>query len=80
MKKTTVELPETLLRRVRRAASEQDTTLKELFQQALRQFLASRERNVKRFRLKDGSFGGGGLVEGVGWEDLRDLSYEGRGT
>jgi hypothetical protein len=33
-----------------------------------------------RFRLRDGSYGEGGMVEPMNWEEMRDEIYHGRGA
>jgi predicted transcriptional regulator len=80
--KTTVEIPDSLLREVRRLASEQRTTVRAILEQALRRLVA--ERGARhRFRLRGASFRGNGLQPDVregSWERIRDLVYEGRGA
>lgn len=50
--KTTIELPDDILRRAKVAAAERDTSLKDLFTQALERFLApvSKEDNEATLR------------------------------
>jgi hypothetical protein len=80
--KTTVEIPHPLLARARRQAERENTTVRALIEEGLRRVLAER-RGGRPFRLRDVSFGKGGLrpeVRAAGWERLRDLAYEGRGS
>ncbi len=78
--KTTVEIPDTLFRQLKQRAQRENVSMRELIQAALLRFLAPPPEKGKPFKLKDGSFKGNGLVEGVsGWEQIRDLIYEGRG-
>jgi hypothetical protein len=80
--KTTVEIPDGLLREVKRAARERKTTVRSLIIDGLRALLAQRP-GEQRFVLRDASFKGKGLQPHVAdgsWDKLRDLSYEGRGS
>ena len=79
--KTTVELPDDLLRRAKEAARKRGTTLRALIETGLRHVLR-RQPASERFVLRDASFDGDGLrpefADG-GWERLRTAIYEGRG-
>lgn len=79
--KTTVEIPDRLLREARATAVRERTTLKALVEEGLRMTLRER-KNFKPFRLRDGSYGKGGLRPELGndWSKLRELAYEGRGA
>ena len=80
--KTTIELADALLEEARRVARREGTTLRALVEQGLRQAIAQRQRRTAPFRLRDASFGRGGLrpeLEGASWDRLRELAYEGRG-
>jgi hypothetical protein len=80
--KTTVDLPDALLRRAKRLAAREGTTVRALVEESLRRVLAEREREVP-FKLKPVTFKGDGLSPGVdseGWEGIRDRIYEGRGS
>lgn len=79
--KTTVEIPDTLMKEARRLASRQRTTLRVLIVEGLRRVLTER-RSSAGFRLKKATFKGNGLqpeAAGAPWERLRDMVYEGRG-
>ncbi|MDQ3034517.1 MAG: type II toxin-antitoxin system VapB family antitoxin [Myxococcota bacterium] len=80
--KTTIELSDALLEEAKRIAARDSTTLRELVESGLRRVL--RERRAKSaFTLRDARVGGRGLradVRGRPWDDIRDLSYEDRGT
>jgi Arc/MetJ family transcription regulator len=79
--KTTVEISDALLARARKLASRRGTTVRALVEEGLRRVVAE-ERSAGRFVLRDASYGTGGLrpdAEG-GWDRIRDLAYEGRGT
>ena len=78
--KTTLDLPDPLLREARRVALRERTTLRALVEQGLRQVVAQRQ-SAAGFRLRKASFKGQGLQPGMadaGWDQLRDLAYEGR--
>lgn len=80
--KTTIEIPDSILDRLRRRALRERTTLRALVQAALRQFLGEGRGGGGQFRLKDGSVPGQGPAPGVregDWGRAADLSYEGRG-
>ena len=79
--KTTVEISDALLREAKRVAARDETTVRALIEEGLRLSLNARN-DRRRFRLRDGSYGKGGLrpeVEDGSWERLRDMIYEGRG-
>ncbi len=79
--KTTVEISDALLREAKRVAARDQTTVRALIEEGLRQSLNARN-DKRRFRLRDVSYGKGGLrpeVEDGSWERLRDMIYEGRG-
>jgi hypothetical protein len=79
--RTTIDLPDGLYARVRRLADATGRTLRDLTIEALEKALREAARKP-RFRLRDGSWGHGGLVDGLDesdWDRIRDLSYEGRG-
>ena len=80
--KTTVEIVDSLLREIKRRAVAEDTTVRALIEEGLREVLRKRGRKGS-FRLRDASFGGRGLrpeIEEGGWDVVRDLSYKGRGS
>jgi Bacterial antitoxin of type II TA system, VapB len=79
--KTTLEIPDPLLREARKIAARERTTLRALVEQGLRRIIADKARKPA-FRLRDASFNGRGLnpeFADAGWDRLRDLIYEGRG-
>lgn len=79
--KTTIEIPDPLIREARQVASDEGTTLKELVEQGLRHVLLQRKEAVP-FKLKKATFRGKGLQAGVGdgtWEQIREMVYEGHG-
>jgi hypothetical protein len=62
-------------------ARERQTTLRALVEEGLVRVLET--GTSEAFRLRDASFGEGGLAEGLvegDWERIRDLAYEGRGS
>ncbi|HXE90342.1 MAG TPA: type II toxin-antitoxin system VapB family antitoxin [Terriglobales bacterium] len=81
--KTTIQIPDSLFEEIRRLAQREHTTLKALVEQGLRRILTERKRRGGGFRLRRATFKGQGLqppVAGASWEQIRDLSYEGRGA
>jgi hypothetical protein len=79
--KTTVDISDPLLRKARRLAQREQTTLRALIERGLRHVVAERTRRAKPFKLRDASVGGKGLhpdVKGLSWDEIRELSYNGR--
>jgi hypothetical protein len=79
--KTTLDIPDPLLREARKVAERERTTLRALVEQGLRRVLADRQRR-RGFRLRKASFKGQGLhpdMKSAGWERLRALAYEDHG-
>lgn len=79
--KTTVEISDPLLKQAKRVAAREQTTVKALIERGLRSVLAER-KHARAFRLRKASYRGKGLqpaAQGLGWEKLRDLAYEGHG-
>jgi len=79
--KTTVEIPDTLMKEARKLASRQRTTLRVLIVEGLRRVLTER-RSPAGCRLRKATFKGNGLqpeLAGAPWDRLRDMGYEGRG-
>jgi hypothetical protein len=76
--KTTIDLPEALLRAAQQAARDDHTTLRALIEAGLRTVLAQRMR-PSAFTLRDASVGGNGrqpAFRGAGWEVIREAIYE----
>ena len=80
--KTTVDISDDLLRRAKKLARDQETTLRSLIEAGLRHVLSS-QRPRRRFKLKDASYRGKGLrpeFQGAPWAAMRDEIYEDRGA
>jgi hypothetical protein len=80
--KTTVELPDSLLREAKRVALREKTTVRALIERGLRNVISG-NRPSNRFVLRKAGFRGDGLVAGRSlrdWEAIRDLSYSERGS
>jgi hypothetical protein len=79
--KTTVEISDALLAEAKTVAAREETTVKALIEQGLRQVISQRRRR-RAFRMRKATFRGQGLsaeAKGLGWDRLRELAYEGRG-
>jgi hypothetical protein len=75
--KTTVELPEELLRAAQRTARREGTTVKSLLEEGLRLALA-RHLDAEVTGLRDASVGGNGLrpeFRGASWAEIRNAAY-----
>jgi Bacterial antitoxin of type II TA system, VapB len=76
--KTTVNLPDDLLREAQEIARRERTTLKELIETGLRTVVAQRS-GESRFILPDASVDGRGVrpeFQGAPWERVRDSIYQ----
>lgn len=81
--KTTVEIPDELLREVKRLALRKRTTVRALIEHGLRLVVRDRKERARGFTLRDASFTGDGLLPGRSledWETIRDLAYSERGA
>jgi antitoxin component of RelBE/YafQ-DinJ toxin-antitoxin module len=72
--KTTLDLPESLLREAKAVAAKEGITLTELVESGLRKAVEQRS-SPRAFRLPDASWGQGGLIAGYEWSRVRDLIY-----
>ena len=80
--KTTVEISDVLLAKVKQAARRENTTVRQFIEEGLRLVLMER-RQRGGFTLRKASFAGDGLqpeMAAAGWERVRDAAYEGRGA
>lgn len=82
MRKTTIELHDTLLRDVKKMALEEGTSVKALIERGLRAVVKDGRRRG-RFKLRRASFAGDGLSAGRSlqdWAAIRDQIYAERGA
>jgi hypothetical protein len=77
--KTTVELPDPLLRQAKAYALERGVPLREVIEAALVMLLRERPPAPGRFRLKTITTKGEGLQIDGDWSQIRSLIYEGHG-
>ena len=80
--RTTVRLPEDLMREVKKVAAETDRSLTAVIEDALREHLSRRRPATEGRRVELPTDGEGGLQPGVGIDEgreLRDLLDEDRG-
>jgi len=78
--KTTLEIADRLLREAREIAHRENTTLRALVEQGLRQVVTEKKKE-RPFRLRKVSFKGDGLhpdVANLSWEEIRELANERR--
>ncbi len=80
--KTTIELPDRLVKQARQVARAEGSNLRALVEEGLQQALRARTRREKK-GLDFPSFGGSGLTEAcrdADWTQVRDEIYHGRGA
>ena len=80
--KTTIEISDALVAAAKRAAAEQNTTLRTIVEVALRRYLETAGGTKASRRLRRCTFPGRGLQPGISesdWSTIRDRAYEGRG-
>jgi len=80
--RTSIEIPDALLRSTKALARRKGVTLRELVIAGLRGVLAEERTGAAKYRLPDRSVGEGGLVDGLvatDWDTIRGRIYEGRG-
>ena len=79
--KTTGEISDALLNEAKKVAAREGTSVRTLIEQGLRQ-VVSASKPPRAFQLRKASFKGRGLssdAKGIGWQQLRELTYKGRG-
>jgi hypothetical protein len=67
--RTTINLPDELIQRAKKAALEADTTLTEIIANALREALLKGRRKQPRRKIKLTTYGEGGTFPGVNLDD-----------
>lgn len=80
--KTTIDLPDELVKQARRVARQEGATLRALVEEGLQRSLEAR-RQAGRRQLDFPSYGGSGLTgefEGVPWSRIRDEIYQEHGA
>jgi hypothetical protein len=77
--KTTVEIPDSLFREAKACADSRGVTFRQIIEEGLRAIIQQKRHPRKRFRLRDGSFGGQALQGDMSWPDIRRTIYQGRG-
>jgi len=77
--KTTIDIADALLEQAKRRAREQNRTLRDLVEEALRRMLAEDSAKREPFRYRRHVVHGKGLQPGIregDWEQIRNLIYE----
>jgi hypothetical protein len=77
--KTTVEISDPLLAEAKALAQQKGLTLRQLIEEGLRESIREHHKPKPKFRLKDGSVGGGWLQRDYTWDEILEMCYEGRG-
>jgi hypothetical protein len=76
--KTTIEITDSLLEQAKQLAAARSTTLRQIIEEGLRNVIETKQG--RPFRLRDGSFGGQGMLRKMTWDEIRDKIYQGRGA
>lgn len=79
--KTTIEISDSLFNEAKKVAARDGTTVKTLVEHGLRHVISQRKR-PHAFKLRKATFKGGGIqpsARALNWDQLRELTYEGRG-
>ncbi len=77
--KTTVDISDSLFQEAKACADDRGVTFRQLIEEGLRTVIEHQRKPKRRFRLRDESFGGEGLQNGMSWREIRETIYEGRG-
>jgi hypothetical protein len=80
--KTTIQIPDSLFEEVRKLAHQEHTNMKVIVEEGLRRIISERKRRP-HFKLRKVTFKGNGLqphLAGTSWDQILQLSYEGRGA
>lgn len=80
--KTTINIADNIFREARQLARQEGTTFRVLVEEGLRRVVRERRGRKQGFRLRKATFKGKGLqphLAGATWDQILDISYEGRG-
>ncbi len=80
--KTTIEIPDELIKQARRVAQQEGASLRALVEEGLQRSLEARRQAARR-QLDFPSFGGSGLTEefqSASWSRIRDEIYREHGA
>ena len=77
--KTTVEIPDSLFKEAKRYAAEREIPFREVVEFGLRRVLAESSGKRKPFKLNKCAFKGDGMVKDFTWDEIMEITYEGRG-
>ncbi|MGH8538958.1 MAG: hypothetical protein ACRETW_00425 [Stenotrophobium sp.] len=74
--RTTLDLPDELMKQSKIAAVERGVTLRELMTEALRQALATKQRPARRVKLPNIRLAAGAPLRRMGIEELKNLEAD----
>ena len=76
--KTTIEIPDKLMRDVKQYAVTQGVPIREVFERGVRQLVEGKSRG--KFKMRVITVKGKGLATEPSWENIRSLIYQGQGS
>jgi hypothetical protein len=77
--KTTIDIPDSLFQEAKACAEARGVPLRQIVEEGLRSIVHNAHEPRKRFRLRDGSFGGKSHQSERSWSEIRQTIYQGRG-
>ena len=74
-----MDIADSLFEEARACAASRGVPFREIVEEGLRAVIQQSRQPRKRFKLRDGSFGGKGLRNDWSWPEIRQMIYTGRG-
>jgi len=74
-----MDIPDSLFAEAKACAHSRGVPMRQLVEDGLRQVIRQYQTKHAAYKLRDGSFGGKGLREGLDWPAVRGAIYSGRG-
>jgi hypothetical protein len=77
--KTTIDIPDSLFQEAKACAEARGVPFRQIVEDGLRSIVHNAHAPRKRFRLRDGAFGGKSRQSDRSWSEIRQTIYQGRG-